>query len=345
MYGIYRDNLLLMSPTTCQNISSFSNNYLLSPFYYVNLVLGDKINRLGVRSDILLTSMTGFGRIHKQFSDYSITVEMKSVNHRFCEVNIRIPRQMLLVEEKIKKLILTYIQRGRVEVFISVDGNTLSSKEVQIEWDLVDQYYQALQEARQRFNLPGEEIKLDDLFKHPEFTSIIEKEMSNQQLEQDLLHTVEKAVFQLIEMRREEGKGLFQDIKRNLEYIQKSTQAVEGQSPKVVLQYRERLLKKMAEFSDGFIDEARLLNEVAILADKVDINEEVTRINSHISQFYKTLEGEEQVVGRKLDFLVQELNREINTIGSKANDVNIAEHVVNMKTKLEKIKEQVQNIE
>lgn len=289
--------------------------------------------------------MTGFGRIHKQFSDYSITVEMKSVNHRFCEVNIRIPRQMMLVEEKIKKLILTYIQRGRVEVFISIDGSTLSSKEVQIQWELVEQYYQALQEAKQRFDLLGGEIKLEDLFQHPEFTTIVEKEMTNQQLEQDLLQIVEKAVLQLMEMRREEGKGLLQDIIRNLEYIQISTQAVEKLSPKVVLQYRDRLQKKMAEFSDGFIDEARLLNEVAILADKVDINEEVTRINSHISQFYKTIDGEEQVIGRKLDFLVQELNREINTIGSKANDVTIAEHVVNMKTKLEKIKEQVQNIE
>ncbi|WP_456275550.1 YicC/YloC family endoribonuclease [Bacillus sp. AK128] len=293
----------------------------------------------------MLTSMTGFGRVHKQFSNYSITVEMKSVNHRFCEVTIRIPRQMMLVEEKIKKIIHTYIQRGRVEVFVSIEGNVLSSKEIQVEWDLLDQYFQALDKARQRYELPGEGIKLADLFKHPEFTTIVEKEMSHPELEQDLLELVEQTVVQLKEMRLEEGKGLLVDITRNLESIQESCQQVEGLAPKVVTQYRERLYKKIAEYSEGLVDETRLLNEVAILADKIDINEELTRINSHLSQFYKTIDGEEQVVGRKLDFLVQELNREINTIGSKANDVHIAEQVVNMKTKLEKIKEQVQNIE
>lgn len=289
--------------------------------------------------------MTGFGRVHKQFSDYSITVEMKSVNHRFCEVNIRLPRQMMLMEEKIRKSILTYIQRGRVEVFISIEGNVLSTKEVQVEWDLLDQYYQALKEARERYDLLGESITVAELFRHPEFTTIVEKEMTHPQLELDLLHMVEQAVNQLRGMRQVEGQGLLQDVQQNLQYIEESTQQVERLAPNVVVSYRERLHKRMAVFSDGLIDENRLLNEVAIFADKTDINEELTRIKSHLSQFYQTLEGEEQSIGRKLDFLVQELNREINTIGSKANDVQIAEQVVNMKTKLEKIKEQVQNIE
>ncbi len=289
--------------------------------------------------------MTGFGRVHKQFTDYSITVEMKSVNHRFCEVNIRIPRQIMLMEEKIRKSILTYIQRGRVEVFISIEGNILSTKELQVEWELVDQYYDALTEARKRYNLVGEPITVEELFRHSEFTQIVEKEKTHPQLEMDLLDIVEKAVLQLREMRQVEGQGLLKDIKQNLTFIEESAKQVEELAPSVVSSYRDRLHKKIVEFTEGLIDENRILNEVAIFSDKTDISEELTRIKSHLSQFYKALDGDEQVVGRKLDFLVQELNREINTIGSKANDVFIAEHVVNMKTKLEKVKEQVQNIE
>jgi uncharacterized protein (TIGR00255 family) len=288
--------------------------------------------------------MTGFGRVHKQFSHYSITVEMKSVNHRFCEVNIRIPRQMMLMEEKLKKLILTYIQRGRVEVFISIEGKALSTKVIQVDWELLDQYYQALLATKERYEL-HDNITLDYLFRQPELVDIVEKENPDDQLEQNLLHMVEQTVKQLKGMRLAEGKELLHDIKLNLEHIETSCKAVASYAPKVTEQYRERLYKKLADYTEGLVDESRLINEVALFADKADINEEITRITSHVLQFHNTLQGEEEVIGRKLDFLVQELHREINTIGSKANDIFIAEHVVNMKTKLEKIKEQVQNIE
>jgi uncharacterized protein (TIGR00255 family) len=287
--------------------------------------------------------MTGFGRVHKQFQQYSITVEIKTVNHRFCEVNLRMPRQLMTLEDKLKKLIFQYIKRGRVEAFISIDGNALTSKELQVDWVLLDQYYQTLKEANQRFKL-SESVKLEHLFGQSEFVDVVEKEITNNEIHVYIYEATLEAVKQVAEMRLQEGNELLSDINSNLQYIEDSCYQVSTFAPLVIQQYKERLHKKVSEYTDGLFDETRLLTEVAIFAEKADINEEITRIRSHISQFNRTLQQTEPV-GRKLDFLVQELNREINTIGSKANDIGIAEHVVNMKTKLEKIKEQVQNIE
>lgn len=288
--------------------------------------------------------MTGFGRVHKQFDHYSITVEMKSVNHRFCEVNIRLPRHMMNLEEKFKKLITNHLHRGRIEVFITIEGNAQTSKAIRVDWALLDQYYQALLASKRRYKLE-DSITLELLMGQPELVEVIEKEEPIEGLEQSLIEMVEQAVKQLKGMRLEEGTKLLQDIQLNLTYIEESCEKVASYAPQVIEQYRERIHKRLADYTAGIVDESRLLTEVAVFSEKVDINEELTRINSHVRQFYNTLQGKEEVVGRKLDFLVQELNREINTIGSKSYDINISENVVNMKTNLEKIKEQVQNIE
>lgn len=293
---------------------------------------------------MMLASMTGFGRVQNQYGDYRITVEMKSVNHRFCEVTVRLPRPLLFLEEKVKKLITQEMKRGRIEVFISIEGNTLTSRELQVDWSLVDQYYQTLKTAKERYELT-DSINLETLFKRDEFFEIIEKEQQNEDIQQHVLLTVADTVQQVVEMRRIEGKELLEDIQLNLSYIEECCESIATQTPLVIEQYRERIQKKIVEYTDGLIDEARILTEVGLFADRADINEEITRIKSHVSQFHKTIHGTEQAIGRKLDFLVQELNREANTIGSKANDIQIAECVVNMKAKIEKIKEQVQNIE
>ncbi|MBM6618504.1 YicC family protein [Bacillus sp. RD4P76] len=292
----------------------------------------------------MLASMTGFGRVQNQYGDYRITVEIKSVNHRFCEVTIRLPRQLLFLEEKIKKLISHEMKRGRIEVFITIEGKTLTSRELQVDWSLVDQYYETIQTAKKRYEI-SEPISLESLFKQDEFFEIVEQEKHNEDIQLHVLNTVSETVQEVVEMRHLEGQELLEDIQSNLLYIEECCEKIAKQAPVVIEQYRERLHKKIVEFTDGVMDETRILTEVAIFADRADINEEITRIKSHIMQFNLTIHGTEKAIGRKLDFLVQELNREVNTIGSKANDIQIAECVVNMKAKIEKIKEQVQNIE
>ncbi len=294
--------------------------------------------------DFLLASMTGFGRVHKHFGDYSITVEMKSVNHRFCEINVRLPRQMMILEETIKKRINNHINRGRVEVFINIEGNKLISKTLKVDWKLLDEYYQALLSSKERYKIE-DPVTLQLLLNQSDIVEVVEKEELAETFEENLVEMIDIAIKKLIAMRYEEGSKLLEDINANLTYIEESCKEISAYAPVVIEQYRVRLQKKIEELTEGLIDESRLITEVTIFSDKVDINEEITRINSHINQFHKTLQGTEEVVGRKLDFLVQELNREINTIGSKANNADIAHYVVNMKTKLEKIKEQVQNIE
>ncbi|MFD1735759.1 YicC/YloC family endoribonuclease [Bacillus salitolerans] len=292
----------------------------------------------------MLASMTGYGRVQKQYDSFSITVEMKSVNHRFCEVNIRLPRQLMMLEEKIKKTVLRNINRGRVEVFITIEGNTLSNKTFQVDWELLKQYHSVLHNMKQVFELK-DEITLNLLLNRAEIVEVIETDTENLELEHAVIETVQQATMQLREMRLNEGKELYKDLKINLGLIEECTEIVSNYAPLVVEQYREKLMKRVAEFTEGSIDQSRVLTEVALFADKADINEEITRIKSHLSQFHMTIDENQEVIGRKLDFLVQELNREVNTIGSKANDIRIAQQVVNMKTGLEKLKEQVQNIE
>lgn len=293
----------------------------------------------------MIVSMTGFGRSKKELDSFKVIVEMKSVNHRFCEISVRIPRQFLLFEEKIKKTVTQYIQRGRVDVFVTIEGEGYISRSLQVDWDLISQYEKAIVKTKELFKLEGA-LTIDQLLHLPEVFTVNENEDGIEELEQLIIEVTKAAAIELQNMRKIEGTALKNDIAERLHIINGVVQDLKPYSAGVVEKNKERLEKKMNDFLDGKyeLDEGRILTEVALFADKADINEELTRLESHVNQFFKIMDTEGGV-GRKLDFLVQEMNREMNTIGSKANDVVISQKVVEMKSELEKIKEQVQNIE
>ncbi|MGM0902057.1 MAG: YicC/YloC family endoribonuclease [Bacillota bacterium] len=291
----------------------------------------------------MVVSMTGFGRGKAEAEQVGVTVEIKTVNHRFCEFHIRMPNQLLKIEANLKKSLANHIKRGRVEVYVTLDGQAAVNRGVKIDWELLDQYFGYITKVKDKYGLSGE-VTLSELVNRLELIQIEEKETENEFIESLVLQALSLAIDELVQMRIREGKALELDVKGNIERLEARTQQVKQFAPIVVEQYRDRLTKKMDEFIGGQLEETRILTEVAIFADKADINEELTRLESHIEQFYKILQLNEPI-GRKLDFLVQEMNREINTIGSKANDSKIAMEVVEMKSLLEKVKEQVQNIE
>ncbi|AGN36188.1 YicC family protein [Bacillus paralicheniformis] len=291
----------------------------------------------------MIRSMTGFGSASKTKDGLTAAVELKSVNYRFKEVNARMPRPLLYLEDKIKQTIFKHIQRGRLELFVSVDDEALVTRKIQVDWPLLEEYQKAAREMKERCRLSGE-ITLQDAFQFDHVIQVEEETIQNDKLEEVLLEAVEAAVLELCSMREAEGLRLKDDCLQHIERLEKLTDDIAELAPKVVGHYRERLEARLEEWSTDGLDESRLLTEVALFADRSDITEEVTRLKSHFRQFRDICEAG-GAAGRKLDFLVQELNREANTIGSKANDHQITKHVVEMKSSIEKIKEQVQNIE
>jgi uncharacterized protein (TIGR00255 family) len=291
----------------------------------------------------MVVSMTGFGRSKAESAQHAVTVEMKSVNHRFCEITIRMPRQLLKLEEKIKKYLRQYIKRGRVEIFVIIEGAGVLKRSIHVDWNLVEDYYQIINKLKEKYQLNGD-IQISDFLRKEELMVIEEREEENEELENLVFQTIEEAVQNLMKMRILEGEQLQKDLQIQLNKIQAVIQKIQSLAPRVSKQYQERLEKKVKEAAADKVDEARILSEVAILADKADINEECVRLFSHIKQFSQLLDQDEPI-GRRLDFIIQEMNREVNTIGSKANDSEIAANVIELKSCLEKMKEQVQNIE
>jgi uncharacterized protein (TIGR00255 family) len=287
--------------------------------------------------------MTGFGRAKTESDCFSVNVEVKTVNHRFCEMNIRMPRQLLKIEDRMKKKLNQYIRRGRVEVYVSLEGEGVVTRKVHVDWKLLDEYYQFIKQAREKYDVEGT-LTLQNLLSRSELLHIEESEAGNEELDNLVLAATEEAAKYLTQMRMAEGEELKKDLLAILSQLESYVFELQKFAPLVVQSFKERLTKRMEEFVNGQLDETRILTEVAVFADKADINEEVTRLKSHFQQFLQTLESMEPI-GRKLDFIVQEMNREANTIGSKANDSNIAKKVVDIKSLLEKLKEQVQNIE
>lgn len=293
----------------------------------------------------MILSMTGYGRHSKQTGEISVTVELKSVNHRYSEISVYLPRPFIVYEEKVKRLLAKSIQRGKVDVYISVEGAGLYNKGLEVDWHLLGDYVTALREAKHRFSLSGD-ISQADLLQASGVFSVIEKNDGASDLEEILVNTVSGALNQLIEMRKDEGLHLSHDLQHRLGQIESSVKKLKEHAPKVAEAYRIRLQGRIEEFLEGKagLDEARMLNEVAVFSEKADITEELTRLESHIGQFRKYLE-DGSPVGKKLNFLQQEMNRETNTIGAKSNDFSISVEVVELKSELEKIKEQIQNIE
>ncbi|HDR4558527.1 YicC family protein [Bacillus cereus] len=291
----------------------------------------------------MICSMTGFGRAKVENDTFQITVEMKSVNHRFLEMSIRLPKQMMVFEEKLRKIIAEQVRRGRIEVSISITGEGLVERKLSVNWSLLEQYQSIMKDIKGKFQLQ-DSITLEQLMAMPEVTAIEEIEKVNEQFENSLYEAVRQATHMLKTMRVGEGERLHKDIAYRLQEIDNCVNAIIPHAPMVTQKYRERLENRLKELHNQDLDEQRLLTEVAMFAERCDIHEELVRLQSHLDQFRETLQIEEPV-GRKMDFIVQEMHREINTIGSKANDLTISKYVVEMKNNLEKIREQVQNIE
>jgi uncharacterized protein (TIGR00255 family) len=296
-----------------------------------------------IGSGAMVVSMTGYGIGMAENAQIKATVEIKTVNHRFCEYHIRMPRQLFILEDKLKRQANEYIKRGRVEIFISIEGEGLVTKKLKLDWSLSDQFFAVMNDVKNKYSLSSSP-SLQDLLQISDVFSVEEEQAENEEMELILLKAAEIALSNVKNMRLQEGAELKNDLMKQLKAVLSIAASLKNYAPAVAVHYKERVKRRMAEFNSGIIDETRLLTEVAIFADKADINEEITRLESHLLQFSGTLEREEPV-GRKLDFLVQEMNREVNTIGSKANDSTITKEVVEMKSLLEKMKEQVQNIE
>ncbi|MGG0737939.1 YicC/YloC family endoribonuclease [Niallia taxi] len=291
----------------------------------------------------MVKSMTGYGAGSRKGNGISISAEMKTVNHRFCEQIVRMPKQYLTLEDAVKKLISQYIHRGRAEVFITVDGEKAKNQKMVVDWQLLDEYYRVLEEMRARFTIK-EPVSVSELLQNKDCFQLLDNPVNVEEMESMLLGAVKDAAIQLAAMREAEGRELKTNILALLQSVHQVTDKLKRLAPKVAESYRERLKAKLDSYTSGLVDESRLLTEVAIFAEKADINEELVRLYSHIHQFASIIE-ESEPVGRRLDFLLQEMNREVNTIGSKGNAADIASAVVDLKSSLEKMKEQVQNIE
>ncbi|MBR3594434.1 MAG: YicC family protein [Clostridia bacterium] len=292
----------------------------------------------------MIKSMTGFGRAQKTIGNFDVTVELKAVNHKFFECSSRVPRNYSFLEEQLKSFLKERISRGKVEVYVTVENTAEDDAQISINRNFADGYVAALRELAEVYGL-RDDISVSTVSRHSDVFEIKRSEIAEEAVTAAVLATAEEAVANFVAMREVEGEKLKSDVISRAEFILEKVSFIESRSPETVRQYRERLDEKIRDLlGDAKVDEQRLITEVAIFADKVAVAEETVRLRSHISQMYSMLEGD-AAIGRKLDFLVQEMNREANTIGSKAQDVEIAHTVVDIKSEIEKIREQIQNIE
>ncbi|MCL1866397.1 MAG: YicC family protein [Oscillospiraceae bacterium] len=292
---------------------------------------------------IMIRSMTGFGRSQNIIDGREITVEIRAVNHKFLEFSARVPRKYGYIEEKLKSVVGGFVKRGKAEVNITI--NQISGKEVTVtvNRDVVESYVSALRELEQEFHLE-DNLCLSDVFRMTDAFTIVKSEVDEDAVWEAVKSVVEVALDKLVSMRKVEGDKLKHDIQSRLDFIEDAVSEIEILSPDSVVKHREKLLERMNEVVSKGVDEQRILLEAAIFAEKTAVDEETVRLRSHVEQFRELLDTED-VVGRKLDFLVQEMNREINTIGSKAQELSVTRIVVDLKSELEKIREQIQNIE
>lgn len=292
----------------------------------------------------MIRSMTGYGRSEGIHENRNILVELRSVNHRYCEISVKTPRSLLRLESRLKKIVQNRFSRGKIELYISMNGSEDQVRRLTLDKALVKQYFLILEDLKRELHLEGK-IGLDILTNFKDIITVTEVEEETKGIEKEVERLLVRAMHSLESMRIEEGQSIAKDLLERIKKICKVIDRIEKKSPLVVKEYRKRLLERVSEFTQGIeIDNNRLLQEVAIYADRSDISEEVVRLKSHLNQMDKMIEGD-KAVGRGLDFLVQEINREINTIGSKANDSTISLYVVSVKSEIEKLREQVQNIE
>ena len=292
----------------------------------------------------MVKSMTGYGRAEDTLNGCTITVELRSVNNRYLDCNVRMPRLYLFAEETIKNRVQNTISRGKVDVFVTLDSTGGEQVQVSVNQPLADGYYAALTQLAERYGL-SKDISVSLLSRFPDVLLAEKAEEDVEQRAQDICSVLDRALADFDQMRTREGARLEADVLSRAARIEELVGKVEERSPQTVAEYRAKLEARMNEvLSNTQLDPARILTEAAIFADKVAVDEETVRLRSHIGQLRHMLE-QGGATGRKLDFLIQEFNREANTIGSKCSDIDIARHVVDIMAEIEKIREQVQNIE
>ena len=292
----------------------------------------------------MIKSMTGFGRCEIQKESRKFTVELKSVNHRYLDVNIRMPKKLNFFETAIRTLLKSYANRGKIDIFITYEDISQAQVSVKYNAALAAEYLKYLRQMEEEFGLEND-VRVSTLSRYPEVFTMEEQSEDEEELWNGLKEALEGAFGQFVETRKAEGENLKKDILSKLDSLEKEIVFVEERSPQIVAEYRAKLEDKIKELlADTQIEDSRIAAEVILFADKICTDEEVVRLKSHIQHMRNTLE-EKEGIGRKLDFIAQEMNREANTILSKANDLEVSNHAITLKTEIEKIREQIQNIE
>ena len=291
----------------------------------------------------MIKSMTGYGKSNMSKNSREYQVEIKSVNHRYLDVSVKMPRSLSYLEEEIKKAVSAKLTRGKVDVFITFNNNSLEGRDIKINTEIARMYIKELRGLAESEGIVAD-IPVTEISKLPDVL-MIQNNQDDEILKNELLEVTNEAIENLVITRKTEGEKIAQDLLARIQDIEEKVKKISSLSTGLIDEYVVKLNTRIKELlQDQEIDEARLAQEVVIYADKCSIEEEVTRLNSHIYQFRELLNSNE-AVGKKLDFMIQEMNRETNTIGSKANNLEITNEVINMKTQLENIREQVQNIE
>ena len=291
----------------------------------------------------MIKSMTGYGKATLSVENREYQIEIKSVNHRYLDMNIKMPKTISYLEEEVKKAIMTYVKRGKIDVFITFENNSTEGRKIQINKEIASIYIKELKKLAEEENILAN-IEVTEISKYPDVLSI-QNEQNEEKIKQELIEVTNQATQKLVEMRSIEGSKMAQDLLQRVEEVQQNVTKISEQSTGLIQDYVVKLESRIKEILPNHeIDQNRLAQEVVIFADKCSVQEEITRLNSHIQQFKNLLQAEENM-GKKLDFLIQEMNRETNTIGSKANCLEITNKVIDIKTQLENIREQIQNIE
>ena len=292
----------------------------------------------------MIRSMTGYGRHQEVIESWDISVELKSVNHRYFEFSCRLPRNYSYLEDKLKSMVQSKTARGKIDLYLSIASTDGADSTVKVNRSLAKAVLNGLNELSAETGLEND-VTLYSLARFPDIFTIEKAKIDEDEIANCVFKVASQAIDRFVQMRHEEGERLKKDLLSRLDNVALLVAAVEKQSPQTVENYRQKLYSKISSLlSDRTVDESRVITEVAIFADRVAVDEETVRLKSHIEQFKLILEQPESV-GRKLDFLTQELNREANTIGSKAQDSSVANVVIELKSELEKIREQIQNIE
>ena len=293
----------------------------------------------------MIKSMTGFGRSEVVTDERKITIELKSVNHRYLDLSIKMPKKLSFLEGSIRNLMKTYIQRGKVDVYITYEDYTINNGTLKYNKELAAEYIACLKQIQQDFDLDYD-IKVSTLSRYPDILTMEEQSVDEEELWSILEPPVREACEKFVQTRTQEGHNLEKDLLEKLDGLDKKVTRIEERSPEVVNAYRTKLEAKVSELlEDTQIDDNRIAAEVILFSDKICNDEETVRLHSHVKNMKKMLNTETEGIGRKLDFMAQEMNREANTILSKSSDMEISDIAIDLKTEIEKIREQIQNIE